>query len=157
MNLSFLRNLTRVGLPDEQSTYELISHRFAIYIVENPNLKLLWSRPDNAARTLIVNGSVAMYGNSKLCYEEVNRWQTETLQHNGTGDLIDYESNGYEATCQYEDLKTDAVVHSYRHATIEWESFVLPAGHTLLGYFVYYIEAPTTNVKYSEGKDSCVK
>lgn len=157
VNLSFFRNLTRIG-PSNDDEYQWgLTHRYAVYIVENPNLKVLWSRPVDANRTLIVNGSIALQGNALLCYGEIQRWQLEALQQNVTGgDLIDFESNGYEATCQYEDLHTTAVVRSYRHATIMWEHFPMPAGHKLLGYYVYYIEASKKNVTYSEGLDSCV-
>lgn len=149
VNLSFLRNLTRIG----PSTMDV--HRFAVYIVYNTNLKELWSRPDHENRTHIVNGSVSVYGNAMLCAAEIKRWQLYTLKHNISRDLIDFEANGYEATCQYENLQTNAVVHSYRHATVQWERFPLTEGQTLFGYYVYYIEAPHPNVTYTMGMDSC--
>lgn len=42
-----------------------------------------------------------------------------------------------------------------RGVVLEWQSFKIDDQRRLLGYIVYYIEAPTRNVTLYDGRDAC--
>lgn len=137
-NLSFLKNLK-------------IIHD--LQVVNNANLHKLWdwSQTDPI---VIVNGSILFHFNPKLCIEEIHELQKH-LTYNTSRAFIGYETNGDEESCQFSAVETTAELNSFHNVTIVWNQFDLKPDRKLMGYFVYFIEAPFQNMTYYSGIDAC--
>lgn len=145
-SLSFLRSLRLVkGLEVEAQKYSFI-------LTANENLQKIWDYGEKRGFKL-ERGNLLVHFNSKLCLSEIHALQT-ALKTNASEDLISAESNGYEESCSALIIISNAEVLSSNNVTIIWQRFPIPESQKMVGYSIYYIEAPEKNITHM-GIDSC--
>lgn len=145
-SLSFLRSLRLIkGLQLEAEKYSFI-------LIANENLQKIWDYTEKRGFKL-ERGNLLIHYNSKLCLNEIHALQT-SLKTNATEDLISAESNGYEESCSAQIIISIAKVLSSTAVTISWQRFLIPDSQKIVGYTIYYIEAPEENITHM-GIDSC--
>lgn len=152
ISLNFLKNLRVIrGNDIDNSKYSLL-------VMDNQNLQELWDwSAHNGIKILSKDGPgrIFFHLNPKLCLYKI-----ETLRKKaGLGPFTEYDvapnSNGDKVACNVTELKTKVGKKSPWGAVIEWEPFVHHDARSLLGYVVYFIEAPNRNVTMYDGRDAC--
>lgn len=150
-SLNFLKNLRIIhGNKLEDNWYSLV-------VLENQNLQELWdwsSRPQGL-QLKIVKGHLRFHYNPKLCMSEIDKLQNISGAPNYTNFDVARESNGDKVACNVVNLNVNSTVTSSTSVLIEWERCVLPDPRSVLGYMVYYIEAPEQNLTEHDGLDAC--
>lgn len=146
-SLSFFRKLHTI-----HATGTLESDKYSIILISNENLQSIWDWREKPNFQL-GRGNLLVQYNSKLCLDEIHVMQ-KRLGTNTSLDLISTESNGYEETCTAIRISASAEAVSFSNVTITWEQFVIPPTQKLMGYMIYYIEAPQRNITHM-GVDSC--
>jgi len=144
-SLNFLKNLRIIH------GSRLENDRYALLVLENQNLQELWDWESRRHNLTIAKGYLRFHYNPKLCLSEIVKLQEKTGAANFTNFDVAEESNGDKVACSVVDLKANSTVRSSTSVLIEWE----PCSCTVLGYMVYYIEAPEQNVTEHDGLDAC--
>ncbi|KAJ9594151.1 hypothetical protein L9F63_014407, partial [Diploptera punctata] len=147
-SLNFLKNLRVIH------GSVLDDRRYSLLVLENQNLQELWnwsSRPPLKIR----NGSLKFHYNPKLCLSEIDKLQEIAGLQNYSNFDVSRESNGDKVACNVVILYANATVLSSKTVLIEWEPCLVPDPSSVLGYMVYYIEAPEQNVTEHDGLDAC--
>lgn len=147
-SLSFLKNLRIIrGITADHTKYTFT-------ITSNENLQELWDF--NEKRTLeLARGNLLIHFNSKLCLKQIHELQ-QLLKTNTSQDFISQDSNGYEQTCSAKAIPTTFKVLNHTDVQITWEKMEVLASERVVGYIIYYIEAPSRNVTHL-GIDTCVQ
>lgn len=152
ISLNFLKNLRVIhGNDVEGSPYTLS-------VMDNQNLQELWDWSWHRDIKILSKGKpgkVFFHLNPKLCLYKI-----QTLREKaGLAQFTDHEvapnSNGDKMACNVTELWTSVGNMSPWGAVIEWEPFVHHDERSLLGYVVYFIEAPNRNVTMYDGRDAC--
>ncbi|CAD1479730.1 unnamed protein product, partial [Heterotrigona itama] len=151
ISLNFLKNLRVIRGNDIDSKYSLL-------VMDNQNLQELWDWSSHKGIKIQSKdgpGRIFFHLNPKLCLYKI-----ETLRKKaGLGPFTEYDvapnSNGDKVACNVTELKTKVGKKSPWGAVIEWEPFVHHDARSLLGYVVYFIEAPNRNVTMYDGRDAC--
>uniref|UniRef100_A0AAG5DU37 Tyrosine-protein kinase receptor n=1 Tax=Anopheles atroparvus TaxID=41427 RepID=A0AAG5DU37_ANOAO len=124
----------------------------SLSVLDNQNLQELWTHD-----VRIEGGKVMFNDNPLLCVKKI-----KALKNNfGPGVEIENEaqlerSNGVRTACEVTILNTRPTKISEDLAIIQWDSFKgLPDMRQLLGYVVYYIEAPQGEITFYDGRDAC--
>ncbi|XP_052873099.1 insulin-like receptor [Anopheles cruzii] len=129
-----------------------LNANISLSVLDNQNLQELWNQDVEIKR-----GNVMFNGNPMLCVKKI----TELKKNFGPSVKIENEdqlhkSNGVRMACEIVKLATSTTKISLDTAIIQWEPFKdLPDMRQLLGYVVYYIEAPHQNVTFYDGRDAC--
>lgn len=145
-SLKFFRNLRLIrGIV-------VFMHKYTFILNYNENLQEIWNFKEKAGFQLL-NGSLMLHENRKLCSADILRLQTE-LHTNPKTDFINFDSNGYAETCVAQNIQSDAEVLSGSNVTIIWERFRTTDTQKVAGYTIYYAEAPEQNVSYV-GIETC--
>ncbi|KAK1131015.1 hypothetical protein K0M31_017318 [Melipona bicolor] len=152
ISLSFLKNLRAIrGNDIDNSKYSLL-------VMDNQNLQELWDWDTHDGIKILSKdgpGRIFFHLNPKLCLYKI-----ETLRKKaGLGPFTEYDvapnSNGDKVACNVTELMTMVGKKSPWGAVIEWEPFVHHDARSLLGYVVYYIEAPHRNMTPYDARDAC--
>lgn len=147
-SLSFLRNLRIIRGNSSENT------KYTVIIMSNENLQELWDF--NEKKTLhLVRGNSQVHYNSKLCLNQIHALQ-KILKTNTTEDFIGLESNGYEQTCSAREIVTFCKVIDQSSAEIAWRKITVSDSEKIMGYIIFYIEAPERTVTHL-GIDTCVQ
>lgn len=152
ISLNFLKNLRVIrGNDIDNSKYTLL-------VMDNQNLQELWDwslHKEISIKSKDGPGKIFFHLNPKLCLYKIEMLREKA----GLGPFTDYEvapnSNGDKVACNVTELKTRVGKKSPWGAVIEWEPFVHHDARSLLGYVVYFIEAPNRNVTMYDGRDAC--
>lgn len=152
ISLNFLKNLRVIRGNDIDST------KYSLVVMDNQNLQELWDWSWHRDIEILYKGEpgkVFFHMNPKLCLYKI-----ETLREKaGLRAFAMYEaaanSNGDKVACNVTELKTRVGTKSPWGAVIEWEPFNHHDSRSLLGYVVYFIEAPNGNVTMYDGRDAC--
>ncbi|XP_035790294.1 insulin-like receptor [Anopheles albimanus] len=145
ISLSFFRELKVIH-------GNVLTGNLSLSVHDNQNLQELWSQ-----NVTIKKGNVLFNGNPMLCVKKI----TSLKSGFGPSVVIENEdklgrSNGDRVPCEIVKLATRVTKLSLDTAIITWDRFKdLYDIRQLLGYVVYYIEAPTKNVTIYEGRDAC--
>ncbi|KAJ8011510.1 hypothetical protein DPEC_G00058970 [Dallia pectoralis] len=148
VSLSFLRNL-RVIRGDT-----LIDGGYSFYALDNQNLRQLWDW--NKHNLTILQGRMFFQLNIKLCMSEIRRMEevTGTKNRLPKNDIVS-KTNGDQASCENQELKFTQIRATHDKILIRWEPFWPPDFRDLLGFMVFYKEAPYKNVTEFDGQDAC--
>ncbi|UYV63309.1 InR [Cordylochernes scorpioides] len=150
-SLNFLKNLTVIhGEVLEQNTY-------SFFVLDNPNLQDLWDWENRKKRLQIRKGKVFFHFNSKLClskidqlkqYADVNPWNEQDVSPMSNGDRV---------ACNLTTFSIRFGRVSSSSAILIWDNFRrnLSDPRNLLGYVIYYREAPEQNITIYDGRDAC--
>ncbi|XP_035903371.1 insulin-like receptor isoform X5 [Anopheles stephensi] len=145
MSLGFFRNLKIIH-------GTVLNANLSLSVIDNQNLQELWNQ-----NVTIKRGNVRFNDNPMLCVKKI----TSLKSHFGDGVGIENEeqlnkTNGVRVACEIKKLRTKPTKISLDSVIIQWDSFKdLPDMRQLLGYVVYYIEAPHENVTFYDGRDAC--
>ncbi|KAI7790771.1 insulin receptor b precursor [Triplophysa rosa] len=148
VSLSFLRKLRVIrGEAQEHGNY-------SFYALDNPNLRQLWDWSKHNLK--ILQGRMYFFHNAKLCKSEILRMEEIT----GTKDRIpkneiNIPTYGDQAFCENKVLNFTQIRTSHDKILIRWEAFWPPDFRDLLGFMVFYKEAPYRNVTEFDGQDAC--
>jgi len=150
-SLNFLKNLHIIH------GNKLEDDRYALLVLENQNLQELWnwsSRPQEL-QLKILKGHLRFHYNPKLCMSQIDKLQEISGAPNYTNFDVARESNGDKVACNVVTIHANATVKSSSSALIEWEPCLVADPSSILGYMVYYTEAPEQNVTENDGLDAC--
>uniref|UniRef100_A0A182WEW1 Tyrosine-protein kinase receptor n=1 Tax=Anopheles minimus TaxID=112268 RepID=A0A182WEW1_9DIPT len=145
MSLGFFRNLKIIH-------GTVLNANISLSVIDNQNLQELWNH-----NVTIKRGNVRFNDNPMLCVKFI----ASLKAHFGEGVSIENEeqlnkTNGVRVACEVKKLRTKPTKISLDTVIIQWEAFKeLPDMRQLLGYVVYYIEAPHENVMFYDGRDAC--
>ncbi|KAG7198161.1 hypothetical protein KM043_005580 [Ampulex compressa] len=152
ISLNFLKNLRVIrGLQLDNGKYSLV-------VLDNQNLQELWEWDTHPAISIYSDqapGKVFFHFNPKLCLYKIEMLREKTGLHPFTDLEVAPNSNGDKVACNVTELKTRTVMMWPMTALIEWEVFEHYDTRSLLGYVVYFIEAPNQNVTMYDGRDAC--
>nr|CAD7456131.1 unnamed protein product [Timema tahoe] len=149
ISLSFLKNLRVVH------GRELDQSKYAFVVYENQNLVELWNWTTKPRDFQIKNGSLFFHNNHKLCLSHIEELRTIAKLPKFTNLEVAQESNGDKEACDIFTIKARVKIQRSTIVVIEWEPCVVCNIHTLLGYIVYYIEAPQQNITLYNGREAC--
>ncbi|GIY26330.1 insulin receptor [Caerostris darwini] len=153
VSLNFLRDLTVIH--GEQ----LDKKEYALLVLDNQNLQELWNWESRKTKLRIEGGKVFFHFNSKLCpnkikelqkYAEVKEWDERDVSPSSNGDRV---------ACNVIDMNITVWGVKPNVVGLSWKNFRKTHGdmdfRSLLGYVIYYREAPDQNVTIFDGRDAC--
>ncbi|XP_060876851.1 insulin-like receptor [Metopolophium dirhodum] len=153
VSLTFLRKLHVI----RGETLE--SSKYALVVLDNQNLVELWDwstrKPDGELR--IERGQIFFHFNPKLCIYRIKQLQTNLGDRFKNVDDLEVapNSNGDKMACTVKKLNVSTEVVLSNSVLLKWSPFEHYDTRTLLGYVVYYLEAPYKNVSLYDGRDAC--
>uniref|UniRef100_A0A8C2CPV1 Tyrosine-protein kinase receptor n=1 Tax=Cyprinus carpio TaxID=7962 RepID=A0A8C2CPV1_CYPCA len=122
---------------------------FSFNAFDNQNLRQLWDW--NKHSLTILNGRMYFGYNSKLCKSEILRMEEVTGTKNRKNDInIPSSLSGENQVLNFTLIRTmsDKIL-------IQWQAFWPSDFRDLLGFMVFYKEAPYKNVTEYDGQDAC--
>lgn len=145
LSLGFFKNLKKIG-----GTESKISNA-SLYVVENQNLQELFDHDVE-----IGEGKLFFYNNPMLCVSKITKLREVNPTIGIENEAQLGTSNGDRAACDVKDLVITLRSVSSTSVLLQWAPFKeLVDVRQLLGYVVYYIEAPGQNVTLFDGRDAC--
>lgn len=145
LSLGFLKNLRKI-----HGTHSKISNS-SLYVVENQNLQELFLH-----NVTIGEGKLFFYNNPMLCVGKIRMLKSYNPKLEIENEAQLAANNGDRAACEITELNTSVKLISSETAIIQWAPFTqLADSRQLLGYVIYYIEAPHKNVTFFDGRDAC--
>lgn len=149
VSLNFLRRLRVI-----QGT-KLDSGKYSFVLLDNQNLQELWDWDTRGEDLLIMNGRLFFHFNPKLCLNKIEKLKQVARLPDFTDLEVAANSNGDKVACNVTKLHARVTKIDYSAVLIEWDQFEHHDPRTLLGYVVYYIEAPYQNLTLYDGRDAC--
>uniref|UniRef100_A0A452UET4 Tyrosine-protein kinase receptor n=1 Tax=Ursus maritimus TaxID=29073 RepID=A0A452UET4_URSMA len=148
VSLSFFRKLRLI----RGETLEIGNYSF--YALDNQNLRQLWDWSKH--NLTITQGKLFFHYNPKLCLSEIHKME-EVSGTKGRQERNDIalKTNGDQASCENELLKFSYIRTSYDKILLKWEPYWPPDFRDLLGFMLFYKEAPYQNVTEFDGQDAC--
>ncbi|XP_078526892.1 insulin receptor [Lissotriton helveticus] len=148
VSLSFFRSLHVI----RGETLEFGNYSF--YALDNQNLRQLWDWSKH--RMTIMQGNLFFHYNPKLCLAEIHKMEQIT----GTKDRqesnnIASKTNGDQASCEDEELKFTSIRTSFDKVMLRWSPYWPSDYRDLLGFMLFYKEAPNEDVTEFDGQDAC--
>lgn len=152
VSLNFLKNLEII----RGENLEIKDYSFLV--LENENLKELWDWKNKPKTLRILNGKIFFHFNSKLCLSKINELKKYAEVRMDWDDRdVSSSSNGDRVACDLSEMNITIIGTTSSSAIFEWINFrrFLSDPRSLLGYVIYYREAPTMNVSMFDGHDAC--
>ncbi|XP_014476872.1 PREDICTED: insulin-like peptide receptor isoform X2 [Dinoponera quadriceps] len=132
--------------------------KYTLSVFDNQNLQELWDWSTHKNITILSKEGppkVFFHFNPKLCLSKIETLRQKAKLNAFTDYDVAPNSNGDKVACNVTELQTKVVKETSRGAIIEWEAFMHHDTRSLLGYVVYFIEAPKQNVKMYDRRDAC--
>ncbi|XP_059487087.1 insulin-like receptor [Neocloeon triangulifer] len=148
VSLNFLRNLTIIH------GKKLDQDKYAIVIRDNTNLQELWDWSHGKNLT-VSDGRLFFHNNPKLCFNKIVELKDKTNAPDFTDTEVAPDSNGDKIACNVTELKAYVQKYGPEGVILAWESYKHHDPRELLGYVIYYIEAPSKNITFFDGRDAC--
>ncbi|XP_069673154.1 insulin-like receptor isoform X2 [Periplaneta americana] len=149
ISLNFLRKLRVIH------GKTLDSGKYAFVLLDNQNLQELWDWDTRKEDLRILNGRLFFHFNPKLCLYKIEKLKQVAQLPNFTDLEVAANSNGDKVACNVTELHARVTKFDDHAVIIEWDQFEHYDPRTLLGYVVYYIEAPYRNLTLYDGRDAC--
>nr|XP_014430843.1 insulin receptor isoform X1 [Pelodiscus sinensis]XP_014430845.1 insulin receptor isoform X1 [Pelodiscus sinensis]XP_025042304.1 insulin receptor isoform X1 [Pelodiscus sinensis]XP_025042305.1 insulin receptor isoform X1 [Pelodiscus sinensis]XP_025042306.1 insulin receptor isoform X1 [Pelodiscus sinensis] len=148
VSLSFFRKLHLI----KGETLEAGNYSF--YALDNQNLRQLWDW--NKHNLTIARGKLFFHYNPKLCLSEIHKMEeiSGTKGRQERNDIA-LKTNGDQASCENELLKFSYIRTTHDKILLKWEPYWPPDFRDLLGFMLFYKEAPYQNVTEFDGQDAC--
>ncbi|XP_023210808.1 insulin-like peptide receptor isoform X2 [Centruroides sculpturatus] len=152
VSLNFLKNLEMI----RGENLEIKDYSFLV--LENENLKELWDWTNKPKTLTILNGKIFFHFNSKLCLSKINdlkKYANVTMDWDDRD--VSPSSNGDRVACDLSEMNITILGMTSTSAVFQWMNFrhSMLDRRSLLGYVIYYREAPTMNVSMYDGHDAC--
>lgn len=152
ISLNFLKNLKIIRGNENENEKSLI-------VLDNQNLQELWEwKTKKSIKILYKNsapGKVFFHFNPKLCLQKIEKLREIAKLEPFTDLEVAPNSNGDKNACNVTELLVRIDKKTSNAALITWAPFEHHDTRTLLGYVVYFIEAPFQNVTMYDGRDAC--
>uniref|UniRef100_A0A8C5SNX4 Tyrosine-protein kinase receptor n=1 Tax=Laticauda laticaudata TaxID=8630 RepID=A0A8C5SNX4_LATLA len=131
-----------------------LSRNYSFYALDNQNLRQLWDWSKH--NLTIARGKLFFYYNPKLCLSEIHKMEeiSGTKGRQEKNDIA-LKTNGDQASCENELLKFTKIKTSSDKIVLKWEAYWPLDFRDLLGFMVFYKEAPFRNVTEFDGQDVC--
>ncbi|XP_011300657.1 insulin-like receptor [Fopius arisanus] len=152
ISLNFLKNLRSI-----KGQY-LDNGKYTLAVLDNQNLQELWNwetHPGIKIGSIDGDAKVFFHFNPKLCLQKIEALREKADLKEFTDLEVAPNSNGDKVACNVTKLKTFVAKRTAEAALINWERFQHHDPRSLLGYVVYFIEAPYQNVTMYDGRDAC--
>lgn len=148
VSLSFFRKLRLI------KGQILEGENYAFYALDNQNLRQLWDW--NKHNLTVKQGRLFFHYNPKLCLAEIHMMEevTGTKGRQEKSDIA-LKTNGDQASCEDQHLNFTLITMGSDKAVLKWEPFWPLDFRDLLGFMVFYKEAPYKNVTEFDGQDAC--
>uniref|UniRef100_UPI00358E5829 insulin receptor-like n=1 Tax=Myxine glutinosa TaxID=7769 RepID=UPI00358E5829 len=148
ISLSFFKNLRLI----QGETLEPGNYSF--YVLDNQNLRQLWNW--NQHSLTITRGKIFFHFNPKLCLSEIHTLEEQTGTKGRQESMdISLKNNGNQASCEHMVLHFLNVSTSKNTLFLKWTPYQLSDYRDMLGFVIYYKEAPHKNVTELDGQDVC--
>ncbi|RZF38993.1 hypothetical protein LSTR_LSTR003736 [Laodelphax striatellus] len=135
---------------------KLESGKYALVVLDNQNLVELWDFGSSREERLRINkGKLFFHFNPKLCYFKIENLRKYLGMPEFTDNEVARNSNGDKVACNISLLDARVETRSSKGVIIKWKEFEHYDPRTLLGYIIYFIEAPYQNVSLYDGRDAC--
>ncbi|XP_035228119.1 insulin receptor-like, partial [Stegodyphus dumicola] len=153
VSLNFLRNLTLIkGEQRDKKDY-------AFLVLDNQNLQELWDWENRKVNLTIAGGKVFFHFNSKLCLHKINELKKYANVKDWDDTDVSPSSNGDRVACNVVKMELEVWILSHGVVGLRWKDFRKTYTdmdfRSLLGYVIYYREAPDRNVTMYDGRDAC--
>ncbi|XP_036146603.1 insulin-like receptor [Monomorium pharaonis] len=151
ISLNFLKNLRVIRGNDSENKY-------SISVLDNQNLQELWDWNKHPNMTILAKEGrpkVFFHFNPKLCLHEIEKLRVNAKLEEFSDHEVASNSNGDKIACNVTELETEVTWRTPVGAIIKWTAFKHHDIRSLLGYVVYFIEAPNQNVTMYDGRDAC--
>lgn len=152
ISLNFLKNLRVIR------GNILENNKYSLAVFDNQNLQELWDWETHPNLTILSSAGPAklfFHFNPKLCLQKIEMLRDKAKLEDFNDHDVASSSNGDKVACNVTQLKTKVIKKTSRGAIIEWEAYTHHDTRSLLGYVVYFIEAPHRNVTMYDGRDAC--
>ncbi|XP_011696536.1 PREDICTED: insulin-like receptor [Wasmannia auropunctata] len=152
ISLNFLKNLRVIRGKD------LENGKYSLMVLDNQNLQELWdwsTHPNITILSSVGPAKLFFHFNPKLCLHEIEKLREKAKLEEFNDHDVASSSNGDKVACNVTELKTRITKKTSRGVIIEWKGFTHHDTRSLLGYVVYFIEAPNQNVTMYDGRDAC--
>ncbi|KAG8185562.1 hypothetical protein JTE90_017566 [Oedothorax gibbosus] len=153
VSLNFLRDLKIVH--GEQ----LDKKEYALLVLDNQNLQELWNWESRKTKLHIYGGKVFFHFNSKLCPNKIKELQKYADVREWDERDVSPSSNGDRVACNVVDMNITVWGVKANVVGLSWKNFRKTHSdmdfRSLLGYVIYYREAPERNVTIFDGRDAC--
>uniref|UniRef100_A0ABM5ELH1 Tyrosine-protein kinase receptor n=1 Tax=Pogona vitticeps TaxID=103695 RepID=A0ABM5ELH1_9SAUR len=148
VSLSFFRKLHLIRGQD------LEAGNYSFYALDNQNLRKLWDWSKH--NLTITRGKLFFHYNPKLCLSEIHKLEdiSGTKGRQEKNDIA-LKTNGDQASCENEVLKFSFIKTSSDKIVLKWEPYWPLDFRDLLGFMLFYKEAPFRNVTEFDGQDVC--
>ncbi|XP_053147694.1 insulin receptor [Hemicordylus capensis] len=148
VSLAFFRKLQLI----RGQTLEAGNYSF--YALDNQNLRQLWDWSKH--NLTIARGKLFFHYNPKLCLSEIHKMEeiSGTRERQEKNDIAP-KTNGDQASCEKEVLKFSFLKTASDKIVLKWEPYWPQDFRDLLGFMLFYKEAPFRNVTEFDGQDVC--
>ncbi|XP_048352891.1 LOW QUALITY PROTEIN: insulin receptor [Sphaerodactylus townsendi] len=148
VSLSFFRKLRLI----RGQTLETGNYSF--YVLDNQDLRRLWDW--NKHNLTIARGKLFFHYNPKLCLSEIHKMEdiSGAKGRQEKNDIAD-KTNGDQASCEEDVLKFSYIKTDNNKIALKWEPYWPQDYRDLLGFMLFYKEAPFRNVTEFDGQDVC--
>ncbi|XP_066491075.1 insulin receptor isoform X2 [Tiliqua scincoides] len=148
VSLSFFRKLHLIR------GQSLESGNYSFYALDNQNLRQLWDW--NKHNLTIARGKLFFHYNPRLCLSEIHKMEeiSGTKERQEKNDIAP-KTNGDQASCENEMLKFSFIKTAHDKIVLKWEPYWPLDFRDLLGFMLFYKEAPFRNVTEFDGQDVC--
>lgn len=150
ISLSFLKNL-RVVTGNENADHD--SKKYSLYVMDNQNLQDLFDEGHNIT---FMYGKYFFHLNPKLCVNKIERLKpmfNKKIEINDED--VSRTSNGDKIACNVTTINVTFPKIQSMLAIIHWDPVLIEDERALIGFSVYYIEAPYKNVTLYEVRSTC--
>ncbi|XP_043194328.1 insulin receptor-like isoform X1 [Amphibalanus amphitrite] len=148
VSMNFLRNLQVIG------GRTLESRQYSLYFLQNVNLQSLWP---NTTNLTVKRGRAFFHFNHQLCLDKIHSLLAQL--NISTEDNVDVGpmTNGDQIACQRLNISASVKKTYSTSVLLEWDNFRrnVTDFRSLLGYNVYFREAPHRNLSMFTGRDAC--
>ncbi|CAG0883369.1 unnamed protein product, partial [Darwinula stevensoni] len=164
LSLNFLKHLRWIG------GQVLEDGKYAIKVLDNPNLQQLWDWDKRGMNVTIEQGEISFTHNPKLCLSHIEAFWNRSQNVSGSHTIpplpegVDNTTNGDQAACNVVKIwaQVSEVMQDNRSVgdwQVHWENYRLHLvqPRDLVNYVVSYREAPSQNVSIYDGRDACSK
>lgn len=147
-SLNFLKKLRIIHGRNLESNFSVIVH-------DNQNLQELWNWTEKSP-VKVKNGTFKFHYNPKLCKSKIDEFRdVSDLKINYSEVDVSPNSNGDKVGCSFVSIITHVNLTGPNDVIISWNTSDVPdRDDGLIGYLIYYIEAPYQNVSANDG-DAC--
>lgn len=153
ISLNFLKNLKII-----RGNY-VDNNEKSLIVLDNQNLQELWDWGSNKTIKILYKnsrpGKVFFHFNPKLCLQKIYKLRQVAHLEQFTDVEVAPNSNGDKNACNVTLLQVKIDKKASNAALIIWAPFEHHDPRSLLGYVVYFIEAPFQNVTMYDGRDAC--